>query len=241
MINIEISADYLCYTPFIKSIPSLIAQGKGDMLYQGRNSVWKIEYRKRLFIVKLFMRVNPEQQAVYTFFRPTKAARAFRNAAEFRKRGFSTPHEIAYIEIMENGLFTTGYYISEEARGREVSKDIIKGNLLNERLADAVTRQILCLHNKGIMHGDLNLSNVFYEHHLNGRFTFDMIDLNRSHFYNGLPNDMQCLRNMVRLTHHHDLYEFILRNYAELRGWNAENCVQKAFFLQNQFINRRLK
>ena len=241
MMNIKISADYLCYRPFIESIPSLIAQGEGDMLYQGRNSVWKLEYRKRLFIVKHFMRINPEQQTIYTFFRPTKAARAFRNAAEFRKRGFGTPHEIAYIEIIENGLFTTGYFISEEARGHEVSKDVFKGKMLNKRLADAVTRQIICMHSKGILHGDLNLSNIFYEHHWNGRFTFYMIDLNRSLFNNGWPDDIQCIRNMVRLTHNRDLYEFIVRNYAELRGWDVETTLQTALFIQHQFDNRRLK
>ena len=61
---------------------------------------------------------NDNQQVVYTFFRPTKAARAFRFAAEFRKRGIVTPHEMAYIEQKEHGLFTTGYFISEEVTGQ---------------------------------------------------------------------------------------------------------------------------
>ncbi len=237
----EIAENYQNHQAFIKSVPERMACGEGEVLYHARNEVRRLNHEGQVFIVKQFKRVNAIQQVIYTFFRPTKAARAYRFAEEFRKRGITTPREIAYIETAEHGLFTTGYFISEEARGRETHLDLREVKDFDTALADAVARQVVLMHSKGILHGDLNLSNFLYERQADGQFSFVMIDINRSHFTDGWPTDDQCLRNMVRMTHRRDLYTYLVRSYAEIRGWDAETTVSKALQLLHQFEHRRVK
>ena len=237
----EIAEKYKGHEAFIKSMPERLARGEGEVLYHARNEVRRLVHGGQVFIVKQFKRVNVIQQVVYTFFRPTKAARAYRFAAEFRHRGITTPREIAYIETAEHGLFTTGYFISEEVSGRETHLDLREVKDFDTALADAVARQVVLMHSKGILHGDLNLSNFLYERLENGQFSFVMIDINRSHFTDGWPTDDQCLRNMVRMTHRRDLYAYLVHSYAEMRGWDAEATVSKALKLLHQFEHRRVK
>jgi hypothetical protein len=68
-----------------------------------------------------------------------------------------------------------------------------------------------------------------------------MIDVNRSHFCDGWPSDEQCLRNLVRITHRRDLYVDIVRRYATLRGWNADDTEQKAVALLDRFEHKRFR
>jgi hypothetical protein len=68
-----------------------------------------------------------------------------------------------------------------------------------------------------------------------------MIDINRSHFCDGMPSDEDCLKNMVRLTHRRDLYEDLIRRYAKLRGWDADSTAHRALALLDRFENRKFK
>ena len=62
-----------------------------------------------------------------------------------------------------------------------------------------------------------------------------MIDINRSKILDGEPSRQQCLKNMVRITHRRDLYEFIVRAYAKERGWNEDETAQEALILLDEF------
>lgn len=239
--KIEIADAYLPHKAFVETVPQRMACGEGEALYRARNEVRRLEHDGKVFIVKRFKRVNALQQVAYSFFRPTKAARAFRFAAELRKRGVATPREIAYIEESEHGLFTTGYFISEEVTGRETHLDLREVEKFDPTLADAVARQVVFMHSKGVLHGDLNLSNFLYERQPDGSYSFTMIDVNRSHFTDGWPTDEQCLRNMVRMTHRRDLYEYLVRRYAVERGWDEESTVKKTLRLLDKFEHRWLK
>ena len=97
------------------------------------------------------------------------------------------------------------------------------------------------MHSKGILHGDLNLSNFLYERQEDGQFSFVMIDINRSQFCDGVPSDGTCLNNLVRLTHRRDLYEDLIRRYAVLRGWDADSTARKALSLLDHFENRKIR
>ena len=96
----------------IQDISALFNSAKGVIVYEGRNSIRNFNIQGVPVTIKRFKRVNPAQQVAYTFFKSTKAERAYRYAAIFRERGICTPQEIAYIEDYEHGLFTTGYFVS---------------------------------------------------------------------------------------------------------------------------------
>lgn len=240
-------------TDEIGRLPQMMDEGKGEVVYDSRNRVARFTVDGLSLMVKRFKRVNAVQQVVYTFFRKTKAERAFLFANEFLKRGIDTPQPVAYMEERHHGLFTTGYFVSLETPGTETSLLLREVKDYPSDLAEAVARQIVLMHSKGILHGDLNLSNFLVKPTLtpltsNHRkeeereaYSFTMIDTNRSHFTEGMPTDEQCFDNLIRLTHRRDLYEDLIRRYARLRGWDVDATVQTALSLLDHFEHRRLK
>ena len=236
-----VADDYRQYADFLERIPRLFSQGEGTVVYQQRNEVRRMEHQGKTFIVKRYKRANPVQQVVYTFFRKTKAERAFLFAQTFRERGIDTPHEIAYLETSEHGLFTVGYFVCEECTWRDAALDLREAEIFDRPLGRAVMEHVALMHSRGVLHGDLNLTNFLYQQREDGGYAFKMIDTNRSRFTEGMPADGECLKNLVRLTHRRDLYEYLMSQYAAIRGWGVEETVAKALQLLDDFENRRYR
>lgn len=228
------------YQDFIRQLPCLINQGVGTTVYDGRNKVVRIEHEGETMMVKCFKKVNFIQQIAYSFFRKSKAERAFLFAGEFAKRGIDTPQRIAYIEEKCWGLFQKGYFISKEAKGIECHLLLREVEDFPTRLADAVMEHTIKMHSKGILHGDLNLSNYLCEEK-DGCYHFNMIDINRSRFCDGYPSPEDCLKNLVRMTHRRDLYEYLVGSYARQRNWDVTKTVKQAVVLLDRFEHRKFK
>ena len=244
--KVVVDEKYQHLTDEIARLPQRMAEGEGEVVYDSRNRVVRFAVDGLSLMVKRFKRVNVVQQVVYSFFRKTKAERAFLFAHEFLKRGIDTPQPVAYMEERRHGLFTIGYFVSLETPGTETSLLLREVQDYPRDLAEAVARQVVLMHSKGILHGDLNLSNFLVKPApapREGRtsYSFTMIDTNRSHFCNGFPSDNECLKNMVRLTHRRDLYEDLVRRYALLRGWNADETARRSLALLTRFEHRKLK
>ena len=238
--RIVVAPAFQQHTAFISQIPRLMEQGQCEIVYDKRNLVARFRHEGLTFMVKRFKRVNFVQQIVYSFFRATKCERAYRFAGQFLQRGIATPQPIAYLEDYRCGLFTTGYFVSEEVEGTETHLLLREVQQYPSQLAQAVAQQIVLMHSKGILHGDLNLSNFLCTEDTEG-YHFMMIDTNRSKFCNGYPSDDACMNNLVRLTHRRDLYEDLIRRYALLRGWDADCTVCKALSLLDHFENRKIR
>ncbi len=238
--KIIIASDYLQYASFLRCIPQFFATGEGEVMYQKRNEVRRFEHKGLVFIAKRYKEVNILQKVVYTFFRKSKACRAFLFAQEFRRRDIETPHEVAYIETCNRlGLFSVGYFVSLFAEGAETHLLLRDVQNFSHQLADAVMAQVKRMHSKGVLHGDLNLSN-FLCREVNGEYFFSMIDINRTHFTDGMPSEEQCMHNLVRITHRRDLYEYLIKSYAKQRDWEEDTTVAKAIALLNQFEQRKI-
>lgn len=235
-----VADDFKSHADFISALPDAFADGQGEIIYDQRNQIRRFTDRGQVFVVKRYKPVNALQRVVYTFFRKTKAARAYLFAQEFRRRGIDTPREVAYIETGSGRLFLTGYFVSLEAPGTELHLLLREVKDFSHELADATARQILTMHSHGVLHGDLNLSNFLCTEH-DGQYHFTMIDINRSHFTDGMPDDETCLQNMVRTTHRRDLYEYLVRSYARLRQWDEQQTADRALRLLEKFENRKIK
>ena len=235
-----VADDFKSHADFISALPGAFADGQGEIIYDQRNQIRRFTDRGQVFVVKRYKPVNALQRVVYTFFRKTKAARAYLFAQEFRRRGIDTPREVAYIETGSGRLFLTGYFVSLEAPGTETHLLLREVKDFSHELADAVARQILAMHSCGVLHGDLNLSNFLCTEE-DGQYRFTMIDINRSHFTDGMPDDETCLQNMVRTTHRRDLYEYLVRSYARLRQWDEQQTADMALRLLEKFENRKIK
>lgn len=238
--KIVVDSLFAAQTSLISQLPAMIARGEGEMVYDQRNRVVRFRHEGLVLMIKQFKRVNLIQQVVYTFFRKSKAQRAYLFAEEFRRRGIDTPQRVAYMEQRRWGLFSVGYFVSLEAEGTETHLLLREVQNFSPELADAVAAQVVLMHSRGVLHGDLNLSNFLYRTSDDGCH-FTMIDINRSHFTDGWPTDSQCLENLVRLTHRRDLYEYLVRSYARQRGWNEEATAASALRLLEHFEHRRFR
>lgn len=213
---------------WLNDISRLFDSQDGVIVHQGRNTIKNFTLDGIPVTIKRFKRVNLAQQIAYTFFRKTKAERAFRYASIFRQRGISTPQEIAYAEIKRHGLFTTGYFISATCPYPPAFPALVDNPGYDRQLATDLARHIAEMHRKGIVHGDLNLGNFLYHKNNSGHYDFTVIDINRSKFYNSPPPQKICAKNLRTLTHRRDLFRFMVEEYAKAMGWETKTMLEAA-------------
>ena len=72
-----IAADCKQLAGFIMMLPERMARGEGRLLHAGRNEVRLFTVGGSALVVKRYKRVNAVQRVAYTFFRRTKARRAY--------------------------------------------------------------------------------------------------------------------------------------------------------------------
>ena len=56
-------------------------------------------------------------------------------------------------------------------------------------------------------------------------YQFQVIDINRSLFFDTCPPKEVCLKNLSTITHRRDLFEFMVREYARQREWDEEETL----------------
>lgn len=212
---------YASLNRFVSELPDRF-ETEGVLLYRGRNVVKRFQVEGREVVAKRYKRPALFQRVAYTFFRPSKAERAYRYAALLRERGIDTPHEVAYLESRRGGLFAVGYFLSDCCTLPSL-KQLLEEGKLSDSLLDTLAAFFAELHEKGILHGDLNLSNILYRLDEKGCCRFCLIDTNRSRFKQ--PTLDECLDNLKRVTHRRDLLDDLVRRYAVRRGLSAEKCV----------------
>lgn len=218
---------------FIKNI-SVIFENGDVILHNKRNVIKQFNVDPadnilKSIIVKRYKRPSFIQRIIYSFFRRSKSRRAFDNATELRKRGINTPYEIAYIEEWENGLFKYGYYLSASDFAPPIRERLIVQDDFDKLMAQDFAIFAAQLHEKGILHHDLNSTNVLYRQPSNGHYCFSVIDINRVNF---LRSEKQisrkdCFENLTRFTGRMDLFIYVLEYYIRIRKWD-KTALQEA-------------
>ena len=216
--RIIILPKYQIFRPFISQLPGIF-DTSGKILYQGRNTIKSFIYNNREWIVKRYKKPNLIQQIIYTFFKKSKAERAYLYAQILQSKGISTPEGIAYIEQKKNP--TLGG--SEE---------------FDTYLADCLAAFFVQMHTKGFLHGDPNLNNILYHKDKEGNVSFSVIDTNRSVFKSS-PTQQECLDNLKRITHQRKLLQYITTQYAILRKWDTGQSVETVMKALDKFEKRR--
>lgn len=240
--RIKIHPDFIHFSNFIESIPSIF-QNSGESIYEGRNSVKKFSFEGDNFIVKRFKRPNIIQSITYSFFKKSKAERAFLYAGIFRERGIDTPHEIAFIEKYKNGILSDSYFISKECNYPSLIDNISIDT--DKELITELAAFFVKLHEKKIFHGDLNLSNILYDKVGNKATQFTLIDTNRS-IIGANDTEKNSLSNLVRVTHNREILSYIILQYITIRGWEYEKSANFVFskldkFEKKKALKRRIK
>lgn len=217
----------------------------GLLIYKSRNTVKIFNVDEKKIVVKRFRRPLFHQRIDYTFFRPSKAKRAYMYGLKLLSLGISTPEPIAYVEEYKCGLFYQGYFISVffQDPDTRLLRDKIEGH---EDLIDALTHFYVNMHQKGFMHGDTNLSNFLYrKDEKTGTYHITTIDINRSSFVKN-PSREKCLYNLMRVTHVRPTMERIVQRYSELRNWDAVDSIRYVTqkleaFEKKKEMHRRIK
>lgn len=202
----------------------------GTVIYQGRNTLKSFCIGDTVFVVKKFKTLDLFKGIIYTFFRKTKARRSYENAMALLRRGIDTPSPIAFIESRRCGLNSETYYICEHTDYREIAEELNASEDFNKPLAEAYGRFVATLHEKGILHYDLNSGNVLFKSESESDYHFQLIDINRMKFMpegTAVPMD-DCLENLTLFTGNLKLHAFVAESYAKQRGFDINEFVAKA-------------
>ncbi|MCQ2096176.1 MAG: LPS kinase Kdo/WaaP [Bacteroidaceae bacterium] len=208
---------------------------EGRVLFSGRNVIKAMTLDGREVVVKRFRRPGLFQKVIYTFFRKTKAYKAYHNALTLRGLGFCTPEPIRYEETRRAGLIDYCYFVSGHDDNPPL-EDLTDRDDWNKELALSFARFVADLHDKGVIHRDLNDTNVRFERRecAYGDYAFSLIDINRMDFHDegGAVPLAECLDNLTRFTGRMDLFEFVVREYAKVRGLDVEATARKALSIK---------
>lgn len=225
--NIVVASEYEDLRAWLMQMPRLFDDNQGELLYRGRNQIRLFDVDGRKLVVKRFKRNDIIKAVVYTLFRKNKARRSYENAGLLRQRGFVTPHEVAYIEQRTAGLVTQVYYVCAYTDAQPIRPRLIEQEPFDESLAVSYARYVASLHEAGVLHRDLNPTNVlFSENGEPAAVSFELIDINRMQFFDGAVPKAACMENLTLFYWLTPAYRFILDEYARQRGWSEADVAE---------------
>jgi hypothetical protein len=165
---------------YIEAIPATF-DSLGNVLYNKRNVVREDTFEGVRMVIKSFKRIYLPNKIRYTYWHPSKAARAYANAILLLDNGFNTPAPIAYIEVTKNGLLREMYFVCEYTalQSLQAIKDFSEEE--TKKILLDFTRFTFRLHTQSIYHIDYNISNILFEK-INDTYVFSLIDNNRMGF-----------------------------------------------------------
>lgn len=209
----------------------------GTVLHDGRNTVKLFDVGGSRYVVKRFRVPHFFNRVMYTFFRGTKAKRAYENALRLKREGVGTPAAIAYADTRRGGLVAHCYLVTEFTDYKPIRDLIKEEKYLHIMGVGALVDFIIGLHDKGIKHKDLNSTNVVYRVGADLKFDFQLIDINRMSF--GGMSRRECIANLTRICDEHRLIYFISQKYAEHRGWDRNYSLGLLAFYRGKFENKK--
>ena len=139
---------------FVRQLPELFPVS-GEVLHDGRNQIRAFDIGGERLVVKRYKRPSAFNAVMYSFFRKSKARRAYEHALRLRELGIDTPEPVAWSEYRRNGLITETYFVSRRS-------DFTPLTAATERFPTSDSLPVLAafarftvrLHEKGICHED---------------------------------------------------------------------------------------
>jgi len=206
-----INPQYKQMKKFIETLP-FVFEKQGNIIYNERNILKTYSIDGIEVVVKRYKRPHFINRIAYTYFRLSKARRAYEFALKLLDKDVNTPEPIAYIEQCKGGLLNYGYFVSiyesEFIDIRQYAAGIIK----DDTLLKALSAYIAEIHSKGVLHLDMSPGNILFKKQ-NQKYVFTLIDINRMKF---IPNisDEKCYKSFKRLSKNTEVLNLIAKEYA---------------------------
>ncbi|MGI6223859.1 MAG: lipopolysaccharide kinase InaA family protein [Prevotella sp.] len=215
----RVNPDYHGDAPYIRLLPEHIAQAECECLYTGRNKVYRMALPSGRFVaVKAFKRLDWFHRLWYTYMEQDKARRSYDNGMRLLQLGISTPMPVAWLAERQGRLKTQLYYVCELTDSQPIADFITSDEVFDQSATEALAKFVATLHEKGIIHRDLNNGNIRWREE-DDEYHFELIDLNRMKFYpeGTLPPQRVCLQNLTLFSDLTPQYRYFLQCYLSAR------------------------
>lgn len=242
--KMHINPEFLKLEEFIASLPEVFER-EGKSIYRSRNELKIFEKEGLSINVKRYRKPIWMNRVVYTFFRKSKARRAYENALTLLNKGFETPNPVAYLEMFENGLLKDSFFIALHCPYKRLFREFADDSSIvgREEIVKSFGVMLARLHEANILHLDLSIGNILFDKLQDG-YHFSLVDLNRMKFQKISLNE-GC-RNFERLRGNDDFFKLLAKTYAIQRGFDVETCIRLVLKAQQNSLQyfhrkRRLK
>lgn len=244
--DIIINPTYLSLSEYIKTIPDIFQSiGCEHVVHEGRNIIKWVEVDGLKLVIKKYNQISVLNRFVYGRFRSSKAVRSYRNAINLQKLNIDTPHHVAAIDVYNGCYLISSFYISLYSDYSSFDTDrVVINNEDTITLLDSLADFLAVIHDNGIEHNDLNITNILYKRS-DGRFRFQLIDINRMRFHGNMSTHRR-MKNLRRLSLNYTSYMYIMERYAarvKLKGESFElHCAaERMIFEHRQRLKSRIK
>ena len=215
---------------------------EGHTIHKIRNEVKVFRVGDIEVNVKKFAIPHFFNRIVYTFFRKSKAERAYHNALKLLSCGIDTPSPVGYLHIKRHGLFYDSYFISLQSPYNRNLTEIIE-KTEKENIEVALGKFIALLHEKEVLHLDLSTGNILFEE-IDNEVHFSVVDLNRMKFCR-IDKNLGC-KNFNRLRVSEKVMRIIAKSYACAQNFDENECEKlilqnNANYLKKYNLKKRLK
>lgn len=224
--KIIISSDYEFLRPSILRITNpFFFASHGEVIHDGRNQIKLFTCDGVTLVVKSYGHLTLFNRLIFGVLRKSKAERAYLYAKRLRDRGIDTPREVAFSEIRWHGLLQKSYFISlySDYLPLKPVTDAFSQSPEKNPILDALAEFLARIHRAGIMHNDLNITNILYKSDATAEtgYRFQVIDTNRLSFHGTLTNSMR-LHDLRRLSCKVPAYIYLLDRYAVMTQADPE-------------------
>jgi len=232
MKTVVIHPDYAFYSDFINRLPAIF-HTRGETIYQGRNEIKVFDVNGVKLNVKKYKVPIYINRLIYTFFRTTKAYRAYTYALKLLDRGIETPPPIAYLIFKRAGLIHQCYFISLQSSYSHTMYEFGKGSLKGrEFIIRSLVSFTAKLHDEGIYHRDFSPGNILFQLSGDG-VKFSLVDINRLQFRR--VSIKKGCANFARLWGGDVMFRLIAQEYAVARHADRDDCTRWVFDYRKRF------
>ena len=161
--KLVLNPSYCQLRNFVQKLP-ISFPTLGDCIYKARNELRKFSYEGQWYVVKNYKVPLFINRIAYTFFRPSKASRAYEYALRLRSMGIETPAPVAYIELKSGGLLQHSFFVSENCSYPRMMREFEEGGIAGrEDILEAFAAFTVDLHKKGVLHLDYSAGNILFD------------------------------------------------------------------------------